>query len=262
MTMKKVSIKQRGFTGSMKATLPSGKAFKASTIDYQPGFGILGIDDEAIGIEPFVYIGFPSGLEAGSHPILPKDQQKVWAHLGVSGGGDAQSGKLVIEDWSSTEAISASFSFAGNDHNGLPFDVKAGSFNINSESEVETIDLRFSAFASLTPELSENTEFKADTISVGFDEVNSAYKIWVTQERDLNGGLSQLGAYFRVSHEGAVNALAVVDGGVYVAQGLNITEFSFEKDVLLSFKFSYSFSLGEDKYSVSEGKLIVDWRLK
>ena len=259
MKLKKMDVEQHAFFGSLQATLQLGKKFEASAIDYRPGFGIFATDDEASNNEPFIYIGFPEGIRAGRYAISPEGQGKVWAYLGIEGKGEATTGELVIEEGQEPGVIAARFAFEGMGEDGQAFVVTQGVFMISPAAVSTPSQRAFAASATITPALSGNTGFDADTLSVRAVD-GGRYVIFVTQEEGLEGDLAALGTYFQVGSDGNVNAIAIVDQGLYVTREKTITNFAFEENVRLSFDFSYSFTRNAMDVHVSDGHIVIDWQ--
>ncbi|WP_286913818.1 hypothetical protein [Pseudomonas sp. UBA6315] len=261
MMLKHTNTAQQAFSGNMQAKLTSGAEFNASSIGYQPEFGIIAIDDKALNDEPFIYIGFPDAMGVGSHPIKPQGQGSVWAFLGVQGKGQANTGTLVIKEEPAPGVISAKFTFEGVGEDGQAFEVTQGTFIIRPHAKPKGIVPAFAASAKISPVLSGNAGFDADTI---FARTNDAgrHSILVTQQSGLAGGLSGLGTYFYINSNGEGNVFAVVNQGLYASREKTITNFEFEENVRLSFDFSYSFTGNGTDYKVSDGHLEIDWRPK
>lgn len=253
--------KQWAFTGTMQATLSSGTTFEASAIDYQPGFGILAIDDRALNDEPFIYIGFPEAIGVGSFPIEPEGQGKIRAFLGIQGKGPAKSGKLVITEVQATGAISAKFTFKGEDENGQAFEVTEGAFTISPCVALQNNHPVVAASACISPALSDNAGFVADNFNVRASNAGRR-SILVTQQKDLKGGLSSLGTYLNIDSQGHGYAFAAVNQGLIATRDMIITDFRSEENARLSFDFSYSFTHNGTDYKVSDGHLEIDWRTK
>ncbi len=256
-----VKVEQYTVVGYMNAQLPNGVPFHASSLVIQPR-GVAAYDDNAVGDEPFLFINFPKTLEVKTFPMEPQEKGDVWAYLGSAFTGYASNGELGIERLNDAAGpLKAHFEFEVSGE-GTPFKVTDGAFELQVSERAHTDEATGAAGAQVEPALEGNNGFNATLINLNYGQDGKPNSLLIVQQRDLEYGLSDLGAFIRLDTDGVLGVRAVVGNGLIAADegSLDYSDFHYEEGVALSFVFSFSFRWKGKVYRFEKGRVKLELR--